>query len=143
MAMASSLLPITHLRIKARELLVDQLALEGVSEQGRADADELARQMWSGDTADIVMERIMDVLPTAEYKALLAFCNDKYPLLYSTLPAKLKGTDKRISWPQHSSYYRGDMLASAAHRATYSLGRQGQTGSTLGPVPSPGSAGLN
>ena len=40
-AMESKLLPIVHLQIGARELLADQLAYEGISEQGRADADAL------------------------------------------------------------------------------------------------------
>ena len=84
--MDTKLLPIVHLQARAREILADQLAFEGVSEQGRADADALARQLWSIGTADIVMENLREVLPTAEYKALLAFCNDKYPILYSTHP---------------------------------------------------------
>ena len=138
-AMESKLLPIVHLQIRARELLADQLAYEGISEQGRADADALARQLWSGGTADVIMGQIMDVLPADEYKTLLAFCNDKYPILYNTLPAKLKGSYEHFSWPQHDSSYNGDMLVSAAQRAT-SFGSRGPQGTRLGPAPSPGAS---
>ena len=113
-AMDTKLMPIVHLQVRARELLVDQLAFEGVSEQGRADADALAKQLWSFGTADTIMESIKEILPAAEYKSLLAFCHNQYPILYSTLPCHLKGFSEHFSWPQHSSFYKHDMLASAA-----------------------------
>ena len=117
--MDTKLLPIVHLQVRARELLVEQLAIEGVSEQGRADADDaLAKQLWSFGTADTIMESIQEILPAAEYKSLLAFCHNQYPILYSTLPPRLKGLNEQFSWPQHSSFYKDDMLASAAQRAT-------------------------
>ena len=138
--MDTKLLPIVHLQVRARELLVDQLAFEGVSEQGRADADALAKQLWSFGTADTIMESIREILPAAEYKSLLAFCHSQYPILYSTLPSHLTGLSEHFSWPQHSTYYREDMLASAAQRATGSYGSTGESKSPLGPVPSPGAS---
>ena len=83
--MADELTPIVHLRIRARELLTEQLSIEGVSEAPRADADELARQLCSGGTNDVVMSSIQEILPAAAFKELLAFCQREYPLSFTML----------------------------------------------------------
>ena len=87
-AMADELTPIAHARVRARELLTVQLSIEGVSEAARADADELARQLWSGGTNDVVMSSIQEILPAAAFKELLAFCQREYPLSFTMLPAR-------------------------------------------------------
>ena len=141
-AMADRLSPIVHLRVRARELLTERLCYEGVSEAGRTQADALAGQLWGDLTADSLMRAVKDVLPRDEFLKLLGFCNDKYPLLYSTLPSEVTGATERFSWSQHSSAFQVDnatQLIEPQLMRRYLAGGQ----HALDPVPSPGPADSN
>ena len=115
-AMAFTASPVEHLLIVIRERITDQLASEGHSEDIRVQADQLALGLWSGQTADVVLSEVREVLPRQEFLGILAFCSDKYPLLYASLPADINGNNaqpvqwsfiqsgqnvQQISWPQH------------------------------------------
>ena len=115
-AMAFTASPVEHLLIVIRERITDQLASEGHSEDIRVQADQLAFGLWSGQTADVVLSEVREVLPRQEFLGILAFCSDKYPLLYASLPADINGNNaqpvqwsfiqsgqnvQQISWPQH------------------------------------------
>ena len=94
----------------------------------------LTQTLWQGNYGQVAQRTSLWNKSWMSYKTLLAFCNDKHPILYNTLPAKLRGSDKHLSWPQHDPSYNGDMLVSAAQRAA-SFGNQGLQGAGLGPAP--------
>ena len=99
--MAFTASPVQHLLIFTRELISEQLAYEGHSSLVIQQSDVLAAGLWTGSTADILLEEVREVLPNREYKRNLAFCSNNYPLLYSSLPAFLKQDyAQRFSWPQ-------------------------------------------
>ena len=105
-ARADKLSSVLHLQIRAREILTEQLALEGVSSRAIADADALATHLCSGNTADVVMSSIQKVLPADSFRELLAFCNREYPILYSTLPSGITGKASSFSWSQYRCIWR-------------------------------------
>ena len=115
-AMAFIASPVEHLLIVIRERIADQLASEGHSEDTRVQADQLALGLWNGQTADLVLSEVREVLPWQEFLGILAFCSDKYPILYASLPASIIESNvqpiqwtfihsdrnvQQISWPQH------------------------------------------
>ena len=94
--MCEKLTPLVHLRARAREILADQLAYEGVSDDGRGQADGLAVRMWDFATADQLMLEIKDVFPADSPNELLRFCKREYPVLYSALPVSITGESLQL-----------------------------------------------
>ena len=99
--MACALTPSGHLLARVREILTEQLYLEGVSAEAVCSADSLAVQFWSGTTVDILLEELQDILPQAAFHEVLAFCRREYPLLYQTLPRRI--TD------EHATFFRAQL----------------------------------
>ena len=101
--MAGVLTPARHLLARARELLGEELLFEGVSDQARQDADSMAVCMWRGETVDVFLREIREVLPPDAYRKLLAFCNREYPVLFASLPASVTTLQQCISGHANSS----------------------------------------
>ena len=82
---ANGMLPATHIRIVLKEIVTEELYLEGHSSDVVHRALILAEGLWGASTLDEAIIGACEVLPRAAFLRLLAFCNSEYPLLYQTL----------------------------------------------------------
>ena len=97
--MAFTASPAEHLLIVIRERITEQLAWEGHSDTVRIQADRLAIGLWSGQTVDLVLSEVKEILPRQVFLGVLAFCSDQYPILYASLPSNITGHNAQpIQW---------------------------------------------
>ena len=138
--MDTALTPLVHLRIRARELLIDQLAYEGVSETGRVQADSLAVQLWDATTVDEFLREVQESLPPDAFGILLQFCKREYPLLFASLPSNITGESLQLFRSQYRTVFKlGQEQCMAVEQLSKYAARN--TATAFGPVPSPGPTG--
>ena len=136
-AMTTVLTPLVHLRIRARELLIDQLAYEGVSEIGRTQADAIAVQLWDATTVDELLREVQESLPSDAFGILLQFCRREYPLLFASLPSNITGESLQLFRSQYRTVFKlGQEQRMAVERLSKYAARN--TATAFDPVPSPG-----
>ena len=139
-AMCDKLTPLVHLKVRAREILADQLAYEGVSEDGRAQADGLAIRMWDFATADQLMLEMKEAFPEESFNELLRFCKREYPVLYSALPVSITGESLQLFRSKCQTVFQLGSEQAAAVEQLANFQVRGSADSLV-PVPSPGSTG--
>ena len=134
--MTTALTPLVHLRIRAHELLTDQLVYEGVSEIGRIQADSLAVQLWDATTVDELLREVQESLPPDAFCILLQFCKREYPLLFASLPSSITGESLQLFRSQYRTVFKlGQEQCMAVEQLSKYAARNAAT--AFGPVPNP------
>ena len=93
---AMALTPAVHVLIVARERITEYLCEEGAAESARLYADSLAQTYWRGQTLDVILADLLEVLPADLYDGILGFTKLQYPLAFSMLPRELRTIQSAI-----------------------------------------------